>query len=346
MHLSGVVRHLNVVRRTLVDAERRHVNRLVPTAGFLLLSTMVVVLLGFTVYEAWLAHIGAGIIAAGVLIGALAQILRESRRVPCKELCEAMQRESILSGLAVLGGALVTYALACSIGLSAVNASALVGLIGALILPVYGVPIYCGSFVGMTSIQLLNTHWEFAIAGVVAGLLFMLTDGAFPGIGGKLGTIAFAGTVITGLGLERQFIIAPVPSGRLAFLIIAYATIATVATYWLSVTKGHGAVIGSSVVGLAGGLILPALHTEHGYLLAVVVFCASFTGMSSRERFPRLLIIVIIGLITGLVFVYSTPLLGGAGGKLGTIAFGSALAGRGYMDLLGTASAKSATTVT
>ena len=321
-------------------------NRLVPTAGFLLISTMVIVLLGFTVYEAWITHIGAGIIAAGVFVGALAQILRECRRVPCKQLSEAMQREGILAGLAVLGGALVTYVLAFSLGLSAVNASALVGLIGALILPVYGVPIYCGSFVGMSSIDLLHTHWELAIAGVVAGLIFMLTDRAFPGIGGKLGTIAFTGTVITGLGLERQFIITPIPSGRLATLIIAYATFATVATYWFNVTLGHGAVIGSSVVGLAGGLILPALHTENGYLLAVVVFCASFTGMSSRERFPRLPMIIVIGLITGLVFVFSTPLLGGAGGKLGTIAFASALAGRGYMNLLGTASAGTTTPAT
>jgi hypothetical protein len=346
MHLSGVVRHFNVVRHPLVDAERSHVNRLIPTAGFLLLSAMVVVLLGFSVYEAWLTHVVAGVIVAGVLAGAVAQILREARRVQCIQLSEAMQREGILAGLAVLGGALVTYALACSVGLSAVNASALVGLIGALILPTYGVPIFCGSFVGMSSIQLLHTHGELAIAGAVAGLIFMLTDGTFPGLGGKLGTIAFTGTVITGLGLARQFTIAPVPGGRLALYIIAYATIATVATYWLNVTLGHGAVIGSSVVGLAGGLLLPGLHPDHGHLLAVVVFCASFTGMSSRERFPRLPMIVVIGLITGLVFVYSTPLLGGAGGKLGTIAFASALAGRGYMELLGTATVGDPSTAT
>ncbi len=309
-------------------------NRLVPRVGFLLLSVMVVILLGYTVYEAWLTHPIAGMIVAVVLIGALAEILQESRRVLFRELPDLMQREGILNGIAVTGGALATYTLVCSVGLSAVNASALVALIAALTLPEYDVPVYCGSFVGMSSALLLHTHWELAVAGVVAGLVYMVTDGTFPGIGGKLGTIAFIGAVITGLGLERQFIIAPVPDGRLVFMIIAYATIATVATYWLNVTRGHGAVIGSTVVGLAGGLILPAIYAETGPLLAVVVFCASFTGMSSRERFPRFPMVVVIGLITGLVFVYSTPLLGGAGGKLGTIAFGSALAARGYMDLL------------
>jgi hypothetical protein len=322
------------------------VNRLIPTAGYLLLSVMVIVLLGFTAYEAWNAHPVAGIIVAVVLVGALTEILRESRRVPCRQLSEALQKEGVFTGLAVLGGALLTYVLACSVGLSAVNASALVGLLAALVMPTYAVPIYCGSFVGMSSIQLLHSHGEMAIAGAVAGLLYMLTDGAFPGIGGKLGTIAFTGAVLTGLGLERQFIVTPVPDGRLVFLIIAYATLATVATYWLSVTRGHGAVVGSSVVGLIGGLMLPLTYPEFGPLLAVVVFCASFTGMSSRERFPRFPMVIVIGLITGLVFVYSTPLLGGAGGKLGTIAFASALAGRGYMSLFENLPARSTTAST
>jgi hypothetical protein len=316
-------------------------NKLIPTAGFLLLSTMVIVLMGFTVYEAWLSHAVGGIIIALFLVGVLAEMLRESKRVPYRMFNECMQQKGALKGLAVLGGALVTYTLACTLGLSAVTASALIALIAALTLPEYAVPAYCGSFVGMTSIQLLHTHGEVAIAGVVAGLLFVLTESAYPGLGGKLGTIAFAGAVLTGLGLERQFIIAPVPDGPLAFLIIGHAVIATIVTYWLNVTRGHGAVIASGIVGLVGGLILPAIDAEIGPLLAVVVICASFGGMSNGERFPRFSAVAVVGVITGLIFVYSTPLMGGAGGKLGTIAFAAALAVRGYMNLLEDSPARS-----
>jgi hypothetical protein len=88
-------------------------------------------------------------------------------------------------------------------------------------------------------------------------------------------------------------------------------------TFWLNVTLGHGAVIASAVVGITGGLVLPQVYLEIGGTLAVVVFCASFAGMSSGERFPRASMMWLVGLVAGLIFVYSMPVGGGAGGKLG-----------------------------
>jgi hypothetical protein len=75
-----------------------------------------------------------------------------------------------------------------------------------------------------------------------------------------------------------------------------------------------------------GGLLLPALEPEAGTLLAVAVFCASFTGMSSPKRLPGAPWLTVAGLITGAAFVISLPVLGGAGGKLGTLALGAATA--------------------
>jgi hypothetical protein len=74
-----------------------------------------------------------------------------------------------------------------------------------LVIPDYAVPAYCGSFVGMTSIQLLFSHGELALAVVIAAVIYVLTACTFAGIGGKLGTIAFAGSMITALGLGRPF---------------------------------------------------------------------------------------------------------------------------------------------
>lgn len=98
-------------------------------------------------------------------------------------------------------------------------------------------------------------------------------------------------------------------------------------TYVLSIHLKNGPVPASAMVGLLCGLLLPVLHgPQLGTLLAIVAFCASFTGMSAPERLPTTIHVACAGLITGVVFLYASPYFDGAGGKLGTIAFGSSIA--------------------
>ena len=56
--------------------------------------------------------------------------------------------------------------------------------------------IYCGVFVGMSSVEIIPSIVLVIVAGVFAGVFFMLSKNLFVGIGGKLGTIAFGGVVI------------------------------------------------------------------------------------------------------------------------------------------------------
>jgi hypothetical protein len=56
--------------------------------------------------------------------------------------------------------------------------------------------IYCGVFVGMSSVEIIPSIVLVIAAGVFAGIFFMLSKNIFVGIGGKLGTIAFGGVVI------------------------------------------------------------------------------------------------------------------------------------------------------
>ena len=321
-------------------------SRLVPTIGYLLLSATVIGLLGFTVCEAQRfpqltllgSEVPAGtvgaVIVVALLAGAVVEMVFEGQRLPRLDPAEVLCREHALNALTVAGGAVVTFVLSVDVGLGGVTASALVALIAAYVIPDYAVPVYCGSFVGMASTHLLYDHSELALAGVIAAIIYVLTACTFPGIGGKLGTVAFAGSVVTALILRRPFVIAAMPDVTTALLIIAYAVIATVLTFWINVTLGHGAVIASAIVGLTGGLVLPAVHPVVGNLLAVVVFCASFAGMCSGERFPKASAMWLVGIVAGLIFVFSMPVGGGAGGKLGTIAFASCLAVRGYSDLV------------
>ena len=303
--------------------------------GLVTLSVTVLWLYIFTFYEAWVLHAPAGILVGLALPGLAITILQEYRAVPtCSREYTFLSKENALNFVAVVVGALATYVISVDLSLGAVTASGLVGLLAGLIVPAYGVPAYCGSFVGMSSAQLLVNHTELGIAAMVAGVIYMLTTHTCAGIGGKLGTIAFAAAVLTGLSLQRAFLITPVPTWDIAWQIVLYAVLAAVITFWLSVYLKHGAVIASSVVGLVGGLLLPALYPDPlGNTLAVVVICASFTGMASPQRIPKLWHMAVAGLVTGVIFVYSMPILGGAGGKLGTIAFGAVMVVYGYMQL-------------
>ena len=294
-------------------------------SGFSVLSITLVILYSFATQQAWLRHAGSGLLLSLLLAFVLLTLIWESRTLTEAQPCPLLSKRTLQDFAGVVGGALITYLVSVDLGLGAVTASGLIGLLGALIFPQQAVPIYCGSFVGMSSSALLTNYPEMLLAGVAAGLIYNMAIGILDGFGGKLGTIAFAGAVITGLGLRRDFIVAAVPTSALAWAILLYATAAAVLTYWLSVTKKHGAVIGSSMVGLVGGLLLPVLDPQNGPLLAVVVICASFTGMSSPKRIPNYLWMTLAGIITGIFFIYSLPVLGGAGGKLGTIAFGAAM---------------------
>lgn len=287
----------------------------------------------FIVYEAWVLHSIGGILVAVILVGVLLALLQETqtlkqtsaRRVPLKHI--------LLTFVTVLSGAWISYWISEHLNLGPVAGSALVGLLGALVFPRYSIAIYCGSFVGMSSAELLASPQELLLAASICGLVYILTEDALNGFGGKLGTIAFSGSLLTGLGLQRQFLISPVPSFDLAWQIVALAVTATIFTYWLNIILNHGPVLASSAVGVVGGLLLPAIFPETGQLLAVVVICASFTGMASSRRFSAPLPMLAAGLVTGIIFLYSVPVFGGTGGKLGTIAFGASLAVWGYQKV-------------
>jgi hypothetical protein len=295
-------------------------------AGFVILSAFVIMLYGFIVYEAWVLHSIGGILVAFILTGILLALWQEARSINHAAPRRVSPGHMLLTFITLLGGAGAAYWISVHLSLGPVAGSALVGLLGALIFPQHNVPIYCGSFVGMSSAALLASPAELLLAASIAGVVYILAEDALNGFGGKLGTIAFSGSLLTGLGLQRQFLISPVPSFELAWQIVALSVAAAVITYWLSTILNHGPVLASSAVGVAGGLLLPAISPETGPLLAVVVICATFTGMAAPKRFSSPLSMIAAGLLTGIVFLYSVPVFGGTGGKLGTIAFGASLA--------------------
>jgi hypothetical protein len=232
--------------------------------------------------------------------------------------------------LAVVVGSLVSYYLNVTLGLGAVLGASLVGLVGAVVAPAYGPPLYCGSFVGMASPTVLRFP-AFLLAIVGAGIIYVLAQDVFNGYGGKLGTIACAGCCLASLVSGSTFLSSPVSSWEGAWPSILVATAAAVLSYVINVRLACGGVMGSALVGVVGGIVLPALVPSEGIpgigvTLATACLCGSFTGMSGKNRISHVALMALAGSLTGLVFVYSAPAMAGAGGKLGTTAFGSAIA--------------------
>jgi hypothetical protein len=89
---------------------------------------------------------------------------------------------------------LVCSTLQTSVGLTAVQSAAIVGLLGSL-LPV-GAVIYSGAFAGMCSPEHLSSLEYILFISMMGTILFVVGRTYLNGFGGKLGTIAFIASVV------------------------------------------------------------------------------------------------------------------------------------------------------
>ncbi len=101
--------------------------------------------------------------------------------------------------------ALLTWVLNHSVGLGPVIASSIVGLLGYFTPKLLRVKIfenipasiYCGSFVGMSSVLVLSSWVMVLLAGFLCGVLFIFMRGVYKGVGGKLGAMACLSVSLT-----------------------------------------------------------------------------------------------------------------------------------------------------
>lgn len=230
----------------------------------------------------------------------------------------SLTADDTLDAVAVVAGAVLTHVASVDVGLGPVVASALVGLLAGLLTPRVDAAAYCGSFVGMASAQVFPAVEYLLLAGGVSALAFVAAKGAFEGVGGKLGTLALFGCVTTVALTGADFTAGEALAPTAAVSVVPVAALAAVATVVVSLRFDHGAVVGSALVGLVAELFLTAVGSE---TLAVVAFCATFVGMSSRDRLRHEGYVALAGALSGIVFIAVATAFAGAGGKLGTIAF-------------------------
>lgn len=313
--------------------------------GFIMLAFLAIMLFSSAVVGA--VGLNGLILASAILVLMTIALIYKSKvewkesMVSAMEKGMELERTDLFNFISVFLGAIVTFYLSIeiiSVGFasvsSAVVASGLVGILATLVFPKYDAAIFCGSFVGMASGELFTSYYQLALAGLIASIVFVAGKYCFNGFGGKLGTTAFAGCVVAAVLAGQSFVPGTIPDASFGLQLGIYSILGAIITYVISVRFDNSAVISSGLVGVMSGLILPVIYPEVGATLSVMVFCASFAGMSSSERIPNELWVGISGIFCALIYIYTAPYFGGAGGKLGTTAFGSVVCIRGLAHII------------
>lgn len=302
--------------------------------GFLTLSMAPAVLFGYSAHIALLQG-GRILIGTALALGTIGVGLGaryewwELRRVIAAGSGEFTDGPPAI--LSIILGMLLTYAGTAELGLTPIVSAGLVGMAASILVPAVSIPAYCGAFVGMTSPLLFETYWEGLIAAAIASFFFVVVHPIFHGVGGKLGTTAFVGVVFTVLLTGSGFHSGSIPPQRVLFLILLFSGVAAVVTFLIHSRMGFDSVFASGIIGAVGGFLLPTYFGPSGTLVAASVYSASFVGMTAPRRIYNGWWIGVSGVGVGLVFVYTTPILGGSGGKLGTLAFGTCLGVHGLL---------------
>lgn len=242
--------------------------------------------------------------------------------------------KSLYTGtVSIIIGAIVTYSISRHTVLSVIVAASIVGLLGEIIADKYSSLVYCGAFVGMTSPSVFSNYLHIVVVATLASCVWYLSRPMFRDMGGKLGTVAFAGVIVLvlsgGYSVEHHYFV----DLQTLLLAVVYSVLGALVTCLLHINGKTSNVIASAVVGLVGGLAPPIIHAS-GELLAASVFAASFAGMSTPERIPSCLRMASVGILTGVGVVYVTVTKDGCGGLLGAIAFGSSLVVYGAVHIL------------
>ncbi len=119
---------------------------------------------------------------------------------------QADLRRNYTDILMVILGGTTTFFLSQDLKLGPVIAAGIVGVLASFLPSLYkkhtdtlklaSFSIYCGAFVGMSSTLVFDNYAHLTLASLFAGIIYVWTTRSFNGIGGKHGTIAFAGVFI------------------------------------------------------------------------------------------------------------------------------------------------------
>jgi hypothetical protein len=291
-------------------------------AWLVITSTVLYVFISVVIdFQDWMIWLYATLIFP-LLIGLWKILIEESQR---KETYPLDLLDLQFAGL----GSALTIFLSHELGIYPVIASSAVGIVGYLIIKKYAIAIYCGSFAGMISSELLLTY-EVLLIALICGLVVLLLKPVFRGVGGKLGTMAFISTFLFAIVTQKDFLIA---NNDLNFLrLVIISLLGTLISFYTQHLFKQSSIIASALPSLVFALVMIYLIKDYT-ACAVVFFSASFIGMSSKERLKNLYLVLLAGIIHALMFYVYFEHYNGLGGKLGLMALSSVLITIGFYHL-------------
>ncbi len=248
--------------------------------------------------------------------------------------------------LLALAGTLATMVILRDLHWSSVAAASAVGLLGALVTRVvagardyHGAVIYGGAFIGATSPLVFRSSGWLVGAALLFGVAWSVSRDAWVGVGGKIGSIAALSTVSVRLVASWLHQAGPgvrvhdVPSFSRGLALALIGVMGALATWWLSVRRRGGAVMGSSLSSLGLCAVVwsaPGLFGPHADLVEFAWFAASFAGMTNPSRLRHTAIdLTGCGVLIGLLSLALGPEIAGVGGSGGLTALPCVFALRG-----------------
>ena len=189
---------------------------------------------------------------------------------------------------------------------------------------------YVGAFVGLLAPTITVPVGWVLLAGAFAGLLWSFIGlCVLPGVGGRLGLVAFMGSsfiywLATRLGYEHNAVLVPEVRGMAHMAMIPIGGVAAVLTWLLIQRRGWDFALASGVTSLlVCGVIYLSDMGALAPVLATAWFGGTMVGLSTPERLPNAGWVMGAGLMYGAYMLhFAGPLTGHVGviGATGTIA--------------------------
>ena len=275
------------------------------------------------VSNSFISYFLSGLVILFVIIG-LVYLYIDMRHIAIKKI--SLKHYDLLFAFI---GVLLTYELVNLFQLSSVLVSSGLGLLGFLIFKKYSVAFYCGTFAGMMS-PLLFGRGEIIVLAIFCSLLYIVIKTALSGFGGRLGTIAFISSVVTGLifqknGLETSYSIN-------FYLVLTFSVSGSFISYYLHNKFNLSSVFASAFPSFIVVVILEVFAIDM-IIYSVIFFTASFIGMSDNKVIPNAQNSLFVGVILSIIFFVFYNLFNGFGGKMGFMALISIIIYLGLTNL-------------
>lgn len=213
-------------------------------------------------------------------------------------------------------GAVLTLWLYHFTPLDNIAAASLVGGGSTTFLKKFETPLYAGAFLGMSG-AFFMAPWPLFFTLFFGAVIYRVSAPYFNGLGGKLGFLAWITALTSAWFLDQPLIAESQEVSIIGLWVLS--TIGVFGTAALVQKALLSNVFASSVVGLA--LAAFVFFFPDLAIYAVAAYGATFVGMSSAERVPFGIVLLVAGTLYTLIFYLMMPYFPGLGGKLGAMAF-------------------------